>query len=536
MQTLYYGGTILTMKAEDDCTDALLEEDGRILFTGSLSDARARMATDTRMVDLNGRTLMPSFIDGHGHIMMAAQYADFSDLSACTSFADIVSTLKEYKEKHHIDENSVLLGQGYDHNFLTEGRHPNRELLDQVSQTIPIYIFHNSGHMGVANSALLSLIGITKDTEDPSGGKYGRYPDSREPDGYVEEIPALIPVISACYGRLHMNMEDNIRKIQEMYLSYGVTTVQDGATSQESAAQLISFAEKGSLTLDVVSYIMAAEKPEEFFQKHKDYFKKYSRHLKFNGAKAVLDGSPQGKSAWLSTPYEGEESYRGYPAMTDEEISRQALYCINHNLQLLAHCNGDAAGDQFLNAYEKALQLSDNPQKENLRPVMIHCQTIRKDQLTHMAALSMIPSIFIGHVYYWGDIHRKNLGEQRADQISLAKSALGEGLIINFHQDTPVTRPDMLHTIWCAVNRITRTGHLLGGSERISAFEAIQAVTLNPAYAYFEEESKGTLEPGKLADMVILDKNPLAVPPMEIKDISVLETIKEGKSLYRKGV
>ena len=205
---------------------------------------------------------------------------------------------------------------------------------------------------------------------------------------------------------------------------------------------------------------------------------------------------------------------------------------MNSNLQILAHCNGDAASEQFLNAYEKALAESDNPNKDNLRPVMIHCQTVRNDQLDRMAAVNMIPSIFVGHVFYWGDIHKKNFGRERGNHISPARDALDRGLVINFHQDAPVTKPNMLHSVWCAVNRLSREGDVIGEDQKIGVYDALKAVTINAAYEYFEEDEKGSIKEGKRADLVVLDKNPLDTDILEIKDIKVMETIKDGKCIF----
>lgn len=194
------------------------------------------------------------------------------------------------------------------------------------------------------------------------------------------------------------------------------------------------------------------------------------------------------------------------------------------------HCNGDAASEQFINAYASAF--SKVKPAEEIRPVMIHCQTVRNDQLDRMKDLGMIASIFVGHVWYWGDIHMINFGPERGNHISPARDALDRGLHVNFHQDTPVTRPDVMHSVWCAVNRISRRGNLIGADQKISVYEALRAVTIEGAYQYFEEVSKGSIEPGKRADLVILDRNPLAVPSMELRDIKVLKTIKDGVTVY----
>src|SRR5699024_8899506 len=190
--------------------------------------------------------------------------------------------------------------------------------------------------------------------------------------------------------------------------------------------------------------------------------------------------------------------------------------------------------EQLLNSYEAALEVSDNPNKNNLRPVMSHCQTVRDDQLDRMADIQMIPSIFNAHTYYWGDVHLKNLGTKRGNKISPAKTAFDKGLVVNFHQDAPVVAPDMLHSIWCAVNRITRSGVKIGEEECVSAYDALKAVTINAAYAYFEEDGKGRIAEGKLGEFVVLERKALEVEAMEIKDIQVVETIKEGESVFKR--
>ena len=268
----------------------------------------------------------------------------------------------------------------------------------------------------------------------------------------------------------------------------------------------------------------------ELMKKYGDSYMDYKKHLKIGGYKLVLDGSPQGRSAWLSKPYLGDETeYCGYPWMQGETVYGYIKKALEENKQVLAHCNGDAASEQFLNAYKMAKRETKND--KDLRPVMIHCQTVRNDQLDRMAELKMIASIFVGHVWYWGDVHIKNLGEERGNHISPAKDALDRGVLINFHQDTPVTKPYMMHSVWCAVNRISRTGKLIGTDQAIDVYEALKAITINAAYEYFEETSKGSIAVGKKADFVILDKSPLEIDKMEIKNIKVLETIKEGEIL-----
>ena len=532
MDTIYYGGPILTMENQNDVPEAVLVKRGMIKKVGTLREVLDAADKNVKKKNLNGRCLMPAFIDAHGHISMNGQMALCADLSECTSFADIITVMKQYIVAKKMTAKDIVVGFGYDHNFLKEQSHPGKEILDQVSKDIPIMIMHVSGHLGCVNSAMLALAGIDSSTEDPQGGKIGRVDGSQEPDGYLEEA-GMLSVQSTVMKKMKVNIREIMKGMQKVYIENGVTTVQDGATNKMALKLLKLSNTLGALKIDVVAYPLMNDGGREVIKDNPKMVRTYKKHLKLGGYKVVLDGSPQGRSAWMSQPYlGGEEDYCGYPWMPDEEVYQYALQAVDDNQQLLAHCNGDAAGDQFLNAYESALAKSSNPNKDNLRPVMIHCQTARNDQLDRMAEMNMVASIFVGHVYYWGDIHVKNFGEERGNHISPVKDAMDRGLSVNFHQDTPVTKPYMMHSVWCAVNRISRNGTVIGADQKISVYDALKAVTINAAYEYFEEDSKGSIKEGKRADLVILDRNPLETEAMELKDIKVLETIKDGKTIY----
>lgn len=535
---IYYGGEIVTMAAADASSEtypeALVVSDGQIAYVGTLEEAKAAAGEDTECIDLAGRALLPAFIDGHSHISMAAQMGQGADLSGCESYEDVIDTLKAFLEESEISEDGLLMGFGYDHNFLKEGGHPTKEVLDQVSATIPIYISHVSGHMGCTNSVGLALAGIDSETPSPEGGAIGRVEGTDEPNGYLEEA-GMIALQRVLAGRMKIDIMKGLQKAQENYLKYGVVTVQDGASTMDTVKILSQACASGIINVDVVAYPLCGEgDPEEVFQMFADCDEKYKDNLKLGGYKVVLDGSPQGKSAWMTKPYENSGDYCGYPWMPDEKVEFFMENALKNHRQILVHCNGDAAGDQFLNAYAKALEKYPEAAEEDLRPVMIHCQTARDDQLERMKEMKMIPSVFVGHVYYWGDIHVKNLGEDRGSRVSPCRSALEHGLVMNFHQDTPVTKPDMLHSVWAAVNRMTRGGQVIGEDQKIGVYEAMKAVTINAAYAYHEEDMKGTLEAGKRADLVVLEENPLKADVMRLKDIKVLETVKAGKTLYKR--
>lgn len=533
METLYYHGDVVTMEQQEDNPEAVLVRDGIIAAVGNLADLEQLAEPACQRKDLHGATLMPSFIDTHGHLSMTTQYVVMADLSSAESFADIVQLLLEFRQKNDLTHGEAIFGYSYDHNFLQEQAHPTRDVLDQVSTEAPVAIWHMSVHMAVVNSKALELMHIDETTPDPEGGLIARYEGTNQPTGYLEETAAA--PVRQLQAEIPMDFAAQIEEAQMQYIRHGITTVQDGAADYASVAMCRKMAAEGKLKIDVVAYpcFNLGLGIGDTMEKNSDCIGQYVDRYKIGGYKSVLDGSPQCKSAWMTKPYENSGDACGYPWMTDDELEAQITRAVDENQQILVHCNGDAAADQYLRVYEKVLAQSDNPQKDQLRPVMIHCQTVREDQLDHMQQLHMIPSIFVAHVNYWGDVHLKNFGPERGSRISPVRSALNWGLCYNFHTDTPVVQPNLFHSVWAAVNRRTRNGVTCGPEQCIDVYDALKAVTIHAAYEYSEEDSKGSIKVGKRADLMIVDQNPLNVDPMEIKNIQVLETIKDGVSIYQ---
>lgn len=530
MDILFYGGEIVTLEKEM-MPEAVLVSNGKIKKVGDLAVLKEEVTKRTRLCDLQGKCLMPAFIDSHSHMLMAGQVAEFANLTNCKSFADVQNVLQEYWNEIGRKKAKILVGFGYDQNFLKEQCHPTRECLDKITTEIPIILIHMSAHFASVNSKTLELAGIYRETKDPDGGKIGRDELTGEPNGYLEE-GAFQLVQEVMKSRLKVNLLKMIKKMQKTYFENGITTIQEGAATPEQLKLLKLLGRFHLLKADIVVYPLLTMVSENEISTYSKQNRKYKNHLKVGGYKLVLDGSPQGKTAWLSKPYEESGDYNGYPWMKNEEVEKLLKLALKNKQQVLAHCNGDAASEQFISLYEKVVKERNVQVEEDLRPVMIHCQTVRDDQLDRMKMIKMIASIFVGHVYYWGDVHRKNLGEERSCRISPAKSALKRKLCVNFHQDTPVTEPNMLHSVWCAVQRKTLSGRVLGKEQAISVEESLRCVTINAAYQYYEENEKGSIKEGKKADLVILDKNPLKVENDRIKDVKVLKTFKEGKVVY----
>lgn len=529
MRTIYYGGTILTME-ENQTVQAVLVEDGIIKKTGSEEVVMALKKEGDILICLEGKTLMPGFIDSHSHISALAQTMGLVQLDGVKDFQEIKQKIQAYIQTTHPKKGQWIMGFGYDHNFCAEKRHPDKYVLDEISRDYCILLSHKSGHMGVVNSMGLKSLGIDENTKDPEGGFIGRDKKTHELTGYLEET-AFTVMATKMERPSFEQMTKQYQMAEAVYFSNGITTIQDGLTKKQEWQMLKAVSDMGNMRADVVAYLDIRDYAD-LLKENKEYEKKYHKHLKIGGYKLFLDGSPQGRTAWMSKPYRGEDKeYCGYPVYTDKQVDDYMRKAAEDKQQILVHCNGDAAAEQMIDSYEGI-------QKEkpgiDLRPVMIHAQLVRRDQLKRMAQLKIMASFFIAHTYYWGDIHLKNFGEERAKAISPARTAKEDGLCFTFHQDTPVILPNMIETIWCAVNRISKNGIVMGEEEKISVLDALKAVTIHAAYQYFEDDIKGSITEGKVADFVILDKNPMDRNPKELREIQVLETIKHGVSVYKK--
>ncbi len=541
METIYHSGRILTMIDQDDAPEAVLVRDGLIAAVGPLDQVRREAAADADAVDLAGNTLMPSFIDSHGHILQHGMLASLVDLENARSIAEIVSAFRDRLALREADDRTPLVGAKYDPQMLAEGRHPTREDLDQVTTALPVFALHRSMHVAVGNSFLVDGAGLTAETPDPEGGRFGRLADGT-PDGYVEEHPAMaayMPILSpdGAGGLLPSSSADPVHAAQLAaadYLRHGITTAQEGAADPATISGLVDAAHQGALGLDIVVYPVVQSGTSAFDQ-YPEFAGDYVGRLRLGGYKMILDGSPQARSAWMSTPYEAiegdEEPGCAYPIHTPQEVEGFTRAAAEQGRQLIVHCNGDAAAELWVSTAEHIG--AEHPSLLEKRPVMIHAQTVRDDQLERMAPLGMIASIFSCHTWFWGDVHLRNFGPERGRRVSPARSALDRGVRVTLHQDAPVTPPDMLLTIWAAVNRISRTGAPVGLEQRISTWEALRAVTSEAAYQYGEEDSKGQIREGMRADLVILSADPLATRPQDLREIEVVTTIKDGDVVYQ---
>jgi predicted amidohydrolase YtcJ len=539
---IFRGGSIVTVNELQPEAQAVAVRAGRIVAVGYSDEVMKLKGQNTRVVDLAGKTLIPGLIDAHGHVFSTGIQALSANLlpppdGEGTDVASIQRLLKAWVAKNEatITKMGWIMGFSYDDSQLKEQRHPTREELDAVSTTVPVLIVHQSGHLGVMNSKGLELAKLTAASKDPKGGVIRRKAGSQEPDGVLEE--------AAFFGSLgtvlaKMGPAESVQVLKagtELYARFGYTTAQEGRGTAGAVATMAAAAKQGQLKIDVVTYPDIADSAATI--KAPLLARGYNNHFRIGGAKLNLDGSPQGKTAFLTKPYfkvppGQKDDYIGYPTFSDEQVNGYVDQAFANGWQMLAHVSGDAAIEQFITAVraaEKKHGMADR------RPVAIHAHIARPDQLDAFKALGIVPSFFPMHTFYWGDWHRDSVfGPERGSNLAPTGWALQRGMVFTSHHDSPVAFPDAMRVLDATVNRVTRSGKVLGPDQRVSALVALKAQTIWSAYQHFEEKTKGSIEVGKLADFTLLDQNPLTIDPLKIAGIKVVETIKEGKTVYQR--
>lgn len=536
---IYHNGAILTMNDAEPRAEAVAVKDGKILAVGRRDDVMKTKGDGTRVIDLGGRAMIPGFVDAHGHVMMGGIQALSANLlpppdGHGKDIASLQRILREWREANSdaVKKVGFLLGMGYDDAQLAELRHPTRDDLDAVATDLPLLIVHQSGHLFSANSKALELAGITAATPNPQGGVIRRRAGSQEPDGVLEEtagIPVAMKLIATVGPEGGKAFVEAGTKI---WASYGYTTAQEGRAAPAVVRLYQQIAAAGGLKIDVAAY------PDVLIDR--DFIADtvrpdYQNRFRVAGAKLTIDGSVQGFTAWRDRPYykpvgSYPPGYVGYAAATAEQVGTAIDWAFAHDIQILVHSNGEASSDQLLSFVAASSQKHG---KKDRRPVLIHGQLLREDQVDGIKENGIVPSLFPMHTFYWGDWHREHtVGPQLADNISPTGWCAKRGIRFTSHHDAPVALPDSLRVLDATVTRRSRSGDILGADQRVDVLTALKSMTLWAAYQHFEEKQKGSVEVGKLADLVILDQDPTAVDPETLDSIRVVETLKEGTTVY----
>jgi predicted amidohydrolase YtcJ len=536
---IYHGGTVITINDAAPRAQAVAVKDGKILVVGDKEDVLRSKGEATKLVDLTGKTMLPGFVDAHGHVFMGGLQALSANMLAppdgeVKDIPSLIQTLKDWTKANQaaVDKIQLIVGFGYDNAMLAELRHPTREDLDQVSKEIPVLIIHQSGHLFAVNSKALEIGGVSAETPNPAGGVIRRGEDGKAPNGVLEET-AGFPVVMKLLSRAGAEgSKQFVRSGSELWARFGYTTAQEGRSVPAVANILRAVADEGGLKNDVVTYPDVLV-DREFIKKNDS--REYKNRLRVGGAKLTIDGSPQGFTAWRDRPYYAPvgkypPGYRGYPAATEEQVISAVDWAFENNIQILTHSNGEAASDLLIAAINAATRKHGAGDR---RAVLIHGQFLREDQLDSFNRLSVIPSLFPMHTFYWGDWHREHtVGPVLADNISPTGWCMKRGMRFTSHHDAPVAFPNSMRVLDATVTRRSRSGDIIGPDHRVDVMTALKAMTIWPAWQHFEDKSKGSIETGKLADFVILDKDPTAIDPENIDQIQVVETIKEGVTIF----
>lgn len=536
---IWIGGTILTMNDAAMRAEAVAEKGGRIIAVGATDVVMALRGPETDVIDLAGRTMIPGFIDPHGHIVLGGLQALSANMLPApdgpgNSIPALQQTLRDWiaANADAVAKTNLIVGFGYDNAQLVELRHPTRDDLDAVSTDVPVILVHQSGHLAAVNSKALELAGVTAESPDPPGGVIRRREGSNEPDGVLEETAMAANVVPLLSGIGADGFKELARSGAALWARFGYTTAQEGRTIPPVADLIRAVASEGGFANDVAVYV-DVESDLDYILAHKSA--DYENHMRIAGGKLSLDGSPQGFTALRDKPYYDPvgnypPGYLGYATVTQERTVALVDWAFANDVHLLTHANGEGASDMLIAALRAAEAIHGAADR---RPVLIHGQFLREDQVDAFILLNAVPSLFPMHTYYWGDWHRDHtVGPMAADNISPTGWFRQRGSIFTTHHDAPVALPDSMRVLDATVTRRTRSGDILGPAQRVDVLTGLKAMTLWAAYQQFEEGSKGSIEVGKLADMVILSDDPTEVPPDEIEKIQVTATIKEGVTIF----
>jgi predicted amidohydrolase YtcJ len=537
---IYVGGDIVTVDDAQPTAEVLAVKSGKILALGERKSIEERhKGSSTRILDLGGKTLLPGFLDPHSHYFSSLTVANQVNVYAPPAgpgkdAASVVAELVKFRDANKVPKGVMIQAYGYDENVMPPDKQLNRDHLDKEFPDNPVLVGHVSMHGAVLNSAAMKKWNISAETKTPPGGVIVRKPGSNEPAGLLMET-AYLPI----FGSLPQPTRDQevawSRAGQMLYAAAGITTAHEGATHASELEAMKRAAAGGATIIDVIAYPFITDLDETLKTNPLESFGKYVNRLKIGGVKITIDGSPQGKTAYFTTPYlaggpGGEKNWTGELTFPEETVKQMVKRVYDMGVPLNLHANGDAAIDVFLRAHEFA---AAPDLTKDRRVTVIHSQFVRPDQLDKYVQYKVTPSLYTLHTYYFAEAHIANRGLAQASFISPMRAALDRGLHPTNHTDFVVAPLDQMFVLWSAVNRVSRAGAVIGSDQRVTPLEGLKAMTIDVARQYGEEASKGSLQAGKLADLVILDENPLKVDPMAIKDVKIVETIKDGVTIYK---
>ena len=521
---LVVNADIVTLDTTKPSADALAVSGGRIVAIGTEAEVRAAIEDYEKFYNLKGRTIVPGFFESHDHLYMSSSQYIVTDVTPFTT-PTLAGALEKISHTAPDDEGWII-AFGADQELYEEQRGPTRDLLDEIFPNTPVAVFHLSGHGGFVNSEALRRAGVDEATPDPTGG-YHEKDEKGRLTGYLSGQPALLSV------KPYPNPTPAIARVAaEQRAAKGITTASEFAIMNVFVLEGLQQATRSpTFPVRVVGGLFSTVADfEEIAPRLKHY---ENDLLKLPFIKTWTDGSIQGGTGHLSEGYHHAEM-GGEGAQGDQEFfNKQVLRMYELGFSPAIHANGDGAVDVALNAIEFAEKTLGDKVDKRIRPQIIHAQYTRPDQIQRMGELKAHPTFFTTHVYYYGDLHyEKSVGPVRAQRLSAMADAFRAGLKPSMHNDPPVTPVDPLFNMWIAIKRTSKSGRVLGADQAITPQQALEAYTLNAAFQFGMEKDAGSLEVGKFADFVVLDRNPLKIDPDEIRNIHVLATVRGGMITY----
>lgn len=537
MKTFYINGMVYV--GENDIREAFVVEDEKFTLVGSAEEVLAQKGPEDSLVDLGGKFVCPGFNDSHMHLVEYGDSLGAARLDLHTdSLEGMIAYFKDFLAENPVKEGGWLYGRGWNQDYFTDAdRMPTRWDLDRVSRDIPVVAVRACGHAVVINSALIERMGLTPDQPDPPGGSKGR--QNGQLDGRLFDN-AIDPVLSQIPAPTAEDVKDMIRLACKSLNSYGVTSSQtdDYGFARSIAPEAYneayrSLAESGELTVRVTEQCNFTNPADlRTFVEAGNVTGAGDTHFRIGPLKMLGDGALGARTAFLSEPYADDPGNTGLPVFTQEVMDEMVDYANAHGMSVAIHAIGDACLDRVLHAVKGALE--NCPRKDH-RHGVVHCQITRADQLKTMADLGMhiyAQSIFLD---YDSHIVRARVGNALAETSYNWKTLMRQGLSVSNGTDCPVELPDALKGIQCAVTRKSiHGGEAYLPQQAFTVSEALDSYTIRGAEASFEEQCKGRIAPGMLADFVILGENPLEISPEAIHSIPVLATYLGGKAVYTK--
>ena len=529
---IFVNGKVITVDEEDRVCEAVAVAGNRILYVGSSREAEALADSKTEVVDLVGRSLLPGFVDSHCH----AGTHGFSQLQVPCSPKDVhsIEDIKDRISRRIASTPSEhwVLGRGYNHLSLEEKRHPNRWDLDAVAPDHKVFLVRTCGHIAVANSRVLKEFGIDRNTPDPSGGRIER-DGNGEPTGILYEQAALNirmktqPAIE--------DMEKGLRLMNHDFLSLGITSAHDASgLYPDEIAAFQRGVTQGWIDLRLYLMFRVTGETNQLGERllETGLLTGFGNdRLRIGPYKIMLDGAGSGGSAAMREPYPSDPKEFGILYLTQEELDAKILKAHRAGYQVAIHAIGDRAVEMALTGYERALRQYP---RANHRHRIEHCAFLDDAMMDKIRDLGVVPALGLPFLYELGDTYLSIFGHDRLGCIYPFRSLSERGIPVALSSDTPVINPNPMHGIFFALTHRTKNGQPLAPHESVDLMSVIRAYTWNGAYASFEEDIKGSLEPGKLADIVVLSRDIFNTPPEEILEINADMTMVDGVFVYRR--